>query len=225
MYTLGLIRRVAIALLAVAACQNALAQSGLPIRNFRVDVAPLRANAGDPTASWVQRGLPDQLAQALAGRMTAQGGTLVVRIDYCHSGANQGQLGLGQHQRRRDDWGRTVARAGDRKISGFGDRPGEVRGIQSPTCDATRASAHVLAGQRPLKIPRGRSCAPCLAGAPRITVTRHPLPILQSVCADHKPRVEGAAGGIHMVRRLSRHLLVTKNGLLGKSCKCVMAAA
>jgi hypothetical protein len=88
MYTLGLMRRVAIAacsafaLLAAVACQNALAQSGLPIRNFRVDVAPLRVNVGDPTASWVQLGLSDQLAQALAGRMTAQGGTLVVRIDY-----------------------------------------------------------------------------------------------------------------------------------------------
>src|SRR5271163_2036255 len=88
MSTVELIRRVAIAawtafgLLAAVACQNALAQSGLPIRNIRVDVAPLRANVGDPTASWVQQGLPDQLAQALAGRMTAQGGTLVVRIDY-----------------------------------------------------------------------------------------------------------------------------------------------
>ena len=88
MTTLGSIRRVAIAswsasaLLAAAAGQSALAQSGLPIRNIQVDVAPLRANAGDPTASWVQQGLPDQLAQALAGRMTAQGGTLVVRIDY-----------------------------------------------------------------------------------------------------------------------------------------------
>ena len=88
MYTLGLMRRVAIvacsafALLAAVACQNALAQSGHPIRNIQVDVAPLRANGGDPTASWVQQGLPDQLAQALAGRMTAQGGTLVVRIDY-----------------------------------------------------------------------------------------------------------------------------------------------
>ncbi len=88
MYTLGLIRRVAIAafgafaLLAVAAGQNALAQSGLPIRNIQVDVAPLRVNIGDPTASWVQQGLPNQLAQALAGRMTAQGGRLVVRIDY-----------------------------------------------------------------------------------------------------------------------------------------------
>ena len=88
MYTPELIRRVAIAacsafaLLAAVACQNALAQSGLPIRNVQVDVAPLRVSVGDPTASWVQRGLPDQLAQALAGRMTAQGGTLVVRIDY-----------------------------------------------------------------------------------------------------------------------------------------------
>jgi len=83
-----LMRRVAIAacsalaLLAAVACRSALAQSGLPIRDIRVDVAPLRASAGDPTASWVQQGLPDQLAQALAGRMTAHGGTLVVRIDY-----------------------------------------------------------------------------------------------------------------------------------------------
>jgi hypothetical protein len=84
----GLIRWVPIAalsvfaLLAPAASEIASAQSGLPIRNIQVDVAPLRANAGDPTASWVQKGLPDQLAQALAGRLTAQGGTLVVRIDY-----------------------------------------------------------------------------------------------------------------------------------------------
>ena len=88
MYTLGLIRRVAIAacsafaFLAAVACQNALAQSSLPIRNIQVDVAPLRASIGDPTASWVQQGLPAQLARALAGRIAAQGGTLVVRIDY-----------------------------------------------------------------------------------------------------------------------------------------------
>jgi hypothetical protein len=92
MSTVELTRRVAIAassafaLLAAVACQTALAQSGLPIRNIRVDVAPLRANVGDPTASWVQQGLPDQLAQALAGRMTPQGGTLVVRIDYVFLG-------------------------------------------------------------------------------------------------------------------------------------------
>ena len=61
MYTLGLIRRVAItacsafALLAAVASQNALAQSSRPIRNIQVDVAPLRANVGDPTASWCSR--------------------------------------------------------------------------------------------------------------------------------------------------------------------------
>jgi hypothetical protein len=75
-----------LAFLTSAAYQGALAQSGLPIRNIRVDVAPLRANVGEPTASWVQQGLQDQLAQALAGRMTAQGGTLVVRIDYAFLG-------------------------------------------------------------------------------------------------------------------------------------------
>ena len=82
MYTLGLIPRVTIALLAAVACQNALAQSGLPIHNIQVDVAPLRANAGDQKASWVQQRLPDQLAHALAGRVTPHGGTLIVRIDY-----------------------------------------------------------------------------------------------------------------------------------------------
>ena len=88
MSTLGLVGRVAtaacgaFALLAAVAWQNAVAQSRPPIRNIQVDVGPLRANVGDPTASWVQQGLPGQLAQALAGRMTPQGSTLVVRIDY-----------------------------------------------------------------------------------------------------------------------------------------------
>ena len=93
MYSLGLLPRVAIgtcsafALLATVAGQNALAQPGHPIRNIEIDVAPLRANVGDPTASWVQQELPGQLAQALTGRITAQGGTLVVRIDYVTLGA------------------------------------------------------------------------------------------------------------------------------------------
>src|SRR5207248_2222670 len=87
MYTPGLTRVAiaacsAFALLAAVACRIALAQSGLPIRNIQVDVAPLRISVGDPTASWVQQRLPDQLARALAGHITAQGGTLVVRIDY-----------------------------------------------------------------------------------------------------------------------------------------------
>jgi hypothetical protein len=63
----------AFALLAAVASQNALARPGLPIRNIQVDVAPLRANVGDPTASWVQQGLSNQLPQTLTGRMTTQG--------------------------------------------------------------------------------------------------------------------------------------------------------
>jgi len=44
----------AFALVAAMANRAAMAQTGLPVRNIRVDVAPLRANAGDPTATWVQ---------------------------------------------------------------------------------------------------------------------------------------------------------------------------
>jgi hypothetical protein len=79
MSTPGLMRRVAIAacgaspLLAAIAWQDALAQARPPVRNVQVDVAPLRANAGEPTASWVRQGLPGQLSQALAGRMTPRG--------------------------------------------------------------------------------------------------------------------------------------------------------
>ena len=73
----------------VAGSQAARAQSGLPVRNIRVDVAPLRANAGDPTATWVEQELPRQLARALAGRLTSKGGTLTVRIDSLTLGANK----------------------------------------------------------------------------------------------------------------------------------------
>ena len=82
---------------------GALAQSSLAVGAIRVDVAPLRASAGDPTASWVEQELPRQLAQALSGRLTPKGATLIVRIDSAYDRAEQGQPGLGQHQRRRDD--------------------------------------------------------------------------------------------------------------------------
>ena len=80
----------ALALLPTIAGQRALAQPGLTFRDIRVDVAPLRANGGDPTAAWVQRELPVQLAQALAGRMSRNGATLIVRIDYLTLGPNNG---------------------------------------------------------------------------------------------------------------------------------------
>ena len=69
--------------------KTALAQSGLAVGNIRVDVAPLRANAGDPTATWVEQELPRQLAEALSGRRTPKGGTLVVRVDSLTLGPNK----------------------------------------------------------------------------------------------------------------------------------------
>jgi len=88
-------RRAAIATFGVVALsaaiggRAALAQSGQAVRNIRVDVAPLRANAGDPTATWVEQELPRQLAEALSGRLTPKGVTLVVRIDSLTIGPNK----------------------------------------------------------------------------------------------------------------------------------------
>lgn len=91
MSALGPLRRLSIvfSLLAAAACQDAVAQSRPPNRNIQVDVAPLRANAGEPTASWVQQALSGELARVLAGRTAALSGPLVVRIDYVMLGANK----------------------------------------------------------------------------------------------------------------------------------------
>jgi hypothetical protein len=80
------------AIFAGAAAQSALAESGVTFRDVRVDVSPLRANAGDPTAAWVAQELPSQLAQALAGRMTHNGAPLVVRIDYLTLGPPTGEM-------------------------------------------------------------------------------------------------------------------------------------
>ena len=87
-------RRVAIAacgafMLVTMQSGAAQAQSRLAVGAIRVDVAPLRANAGDPTATWVEQELPRQLAQALSGRLTPTGATLVVRIDSLTIGPNK----------------------------------------------------------------------------------------------------------------------------------------
>jgi len=86
-------RRAAIAGIGAVALltlmQGALAQSNLAVGAIRVDVAPLRASAGDPTATWVEQELPRQLAQALSGRLTPKGATLIVRIDSLTIGPNK----------------------------------------------------------------------------------------------------------------------------------------
>lgn len=83
---------LALALFAGAFGQGALAQSAPTFRDVHVDVQPLRANAGDPTATWVQEDLTSQLAQALAGRMTRNGAPLTVRIDYLTLGPQTGEM-------------------------------------------------------------------------------------------------------------------------------------
>jgi hypothetical protein len=65
------------------------AVSGFRIGSIAVDTAPLLAQSGDPTASWVQQALPGQLAQAFAAHMTpgdASGATLAVRINSIYLG-------------------------------------------------------------------------------------------------------------------------------------------
>ncbi|HEX9168972.1 MAG TPA: hypothetical protein VF886_08605, partial [Roseiarcus sp.] len=83
---------LALALSVAAFSQGALAQSAPTFRDVHVDVQPLRANAGDPTATWVQEDLPRDLAQALAGRMARDGAPLTVRIEYLTLGPQTGEM-------------------------------------------------------------------------------------------------------------------------------------
>ena len=82
-----------LAILSIASMSEAaLAQSAPTFRDIRIDVQPLRANALDPTATWVQEELPGELAQALAGRMSRNGAPLTVRIDYLTLGPQTGEM-------------------------------------------------------------------------------------------------------------------------------------
>lgn len=84
------------------ALQRAFAQPGLRFRDIQVDVSPLRARVGDPTAAWVQQALPGALAQALAPYMSPgnrNGASLLARIDYIYLGPSSGGTGaLGSSQ-------------------------------------------------------------------------------------------------------------------------------
>jgi hypothetical protein len=98
-----LTRRSAIAALgalvlpAMTQMRSALAQPGLRIRAIKVDVSPIRASMGDPTAAWVEEALPGALAQSLAPYMAPgdrNGATLVARIDYLYLGSSSGGPGF-----------------------------------------------------------------------------------------------------------------------------------
>ena len=87
----------ALCLPALAETPAALAQPGLRIRAIKVDVSPIRASVGDPTAAWVEEALPGALAQSLAPYMAPgdrNGATLIARIDTLYLGTSGGGPGF-----------------------------------------------------------------------------------------------------------------------------------
>jgi hypothetical protein len=108
MSTLVLTRRaglVALGAFALHGCASAVptaTTSSVRIRAIKVDVSPIRASMGDPTAAWVEEALPGALAQSLAPYMAPgdrNGATLVARIDYLYLGTSGGGPGFfGQTQ-------------------------------------------------------------------------------------------------------------------------------
>jgi hypothetical protein len=96
---------VALGALALQGCASAVptaTTSSVRIRAIKVDVSPIRASMGDPTAAWLEEALPGALAQSLAPDMAPgdrNGATLVARIDYLYLGTSSGGPGLlGQTQ-------------------------------------------------------------------------------------------------------------------------------
>jgi hypothetical protein len=110
----------ALLVLAVAEMPAALAQPGLRIRAIKVDVSPIRASMGDPTAAWVEEALPGALAQSLAAYMAPGdriGATLVARIDYLYLGPSSGGGGgFGGFRRTQDTINGTLLLKGPRGV-------------------------------------------------------------------------------------------------------------
>jgi hypothetical protein len=100
--------------------RSALAQPGLRIRAIKVDVSPIRASMGDPTAAWVEEVLPGALAQALAPYMAPgdrNGATLIARIDYLYLGPSSGGGGdFGGFRRTQDTINGTLVLKGPRGV-------------------------------------------------------------------------------------------------------------
>ena len=107
----------AFGLLSASAVRTALADPAVRFREIRVDVAPLRASAGDPTADWVEQALPEDLTRALSAYLAPaerNGATLVARIqdvNFGQSGGRGGASGASQDfYSRRPDRRRTARR-------------------------------------------------------------------------------------------------------------------
>ncbi len=77
---------------------SARAQSGLRFSGIRVDVEPLRALTGDPTAAWMEQGLVQALPRALGPHLAPgdrRAPVLEVRIDWIYLGPSSGGTGPG----------------------------------------------------------------------------------------------------------------------------------
>lgn len=82
---------------ALADDSSALAQGPVRIRAVQVDVGPLRASVGDPTAAWVAQSMPQALAQALGANYAPgdhNGATLIVRPATVYLCPSSGGAGL-----------------------------------------------------------------------------------------------------------------------------------
>ena len=95
MSTGALTRRAALSAVAGLAFAPAvaLAQPSVRFRSIQVDVGPLRANSGDPTAAWVEEALPGLLAQALGPYIAPgdhRGAVLVAQIGFIYLGPSSG---------------------------------------------------------------------------------------------------------------------------------------
>ena len=99
---------IALGALALQGCAPTVpkvATSNLRIRAIKVDVSPIRASMGDPTAAWVEQALPGALARSLAPYMAPgdrSGATLVARIDYLYLGPSSGGPGFGGFNQTQD---------------------------------------------------------------------------------------------------------------------------
>lgn len=82
---------VAFASTPAVAARRAVAPAG-PFDGVRVNVAPLLANSGEPTAGWVAQTLSPAISQALASAGRSGAG-VAVTIEYVILGPNSGGVG------------------------------------------------------------------------------------------------------------------------------------
>ena len=137
---------------------NARAQSGLRFSGIRVNVEPLRARFGDPTAAWMEQALAQALPQALGPHLAPgdrSAPVLEVRIDWIYLGPSNGGTGPGgssqdtvvgsfrvRGPQGQIEFGNPVAR--DRVLLSERRRPGDGRTSLSLACGRPRAGLRRL---------------------------------------------------------------------------------